>query len=64
MRAGGKLRKKVMGSYTIKETGGGYIDEAIAKGQASPGHKDPIHIEKLKRRCPKPLIFKMREETP
>jgi len=62
-RAGGQLKRKIVGSYTLKEASGGYIDAAIAHGQASPGHKDPVHIEKIRRRCPKPLIFKIREET-
>ena len=64
MKGGGQLKKKIIGSYTLKETGGGYIDTAIARGQQSPGHKDPVHIEKIRRRSPKPLIFKVREETP
>ena len=32
LKAGGQLKRKIVGSYTLKETGGGYIDAAIAHG--------------------------------
>ena len=56
-------KKKIIGSYTFKEEGMSMIDEAIAKGQASPGHKNPIDLELIKRKINKPFISKETQVT-
>ena len=50
-------KKKVQGSYTKKEVGGGIFDAAVAA--ATPDFKDPVDMNKVyKSRIPSAIIFK------
>ena len=45
-----EFKYKVFGSYTQKTEGGGYIDEAVVKGQSSPSHYQAINLDLIKDR--------------
>lgn len=45
-----KQRSKILGCYKSTQEGGGYVDEATAKGMDTPSHFNPIELDKIKNR--------------
>lgn len=53
-----KQRGKILGCYTQKVEGGGYTDEAAARGMDTPSHFNPIDLDKIKNRTLAAKIIK------
>lgn len=48
-----KKKVKIYGTYTYKETGCTFTNEAQFRGMSTPSHYTTVDLEKTKDRCPK-----------